>query len=715
MLACRLLNFSRRSFALNARSIPTWLTASLLICIAFLPRVTQLDDFYTTDEAYFWQHRVARFDAALQMHDWAATNQTGHPGVTTMWLGALGRHLAAVGGAPEPAPGAGATHLAYLRLPLAVANALAVGMGYLLLLRLVRPGTAFLAGVLWALAPFLIAHSRLLHLDALLTSLSALSLLLLLVATRPSTQQLIAWPALGGAAVCAGLALLTKAPALIMLPMTALVLLDAVWRATPTEAHPFSRERLLTIVRQTSAPFGVWLALTLLTVGLFWPALWVDPAGALGGVFGEITGNAAQPHNAGNFFRGQPVADPGAMFYLAALRYRIEPATFVGLSALLLISLHQATRRHILRTPAALSPDPARSEERRVLLVLIIYVALFTLCISLLAKKFDRYLLPTWPALQIMAALGLTACYDWWQRTAEQRVRWAHVLIGGLAIGWLGVSLIGPTLMYAPYYLAYYNPILGGGVAAQNVLLVGWGEGMDQVGRWLRTRPDLARGPVLSWLPDTLTPFVPANIAVYDLDYEHLQEPANYAVVYTSVAVRDAQSGAEAFAQQTPPLATIRIRGITYATIHQIPRPFTQAVGAVFGEMHLRGFTQSIADDTLTFTPAWDVRADRPADVFSFIHILDSAGQRIAQFDTRIDDGLYSAWQTGQQFGSPQPIELPRDAPPGRYRVTLGLYQSATGERLPLVFGEALPAEINGPHTIELFSLISDGTTWRAE
>jgi 4-amino-4-deoxy-L-arabinose transferase-like glycosyltransferase len=713
MMTYRLLVPLRRSAAPYVAAIPTWVIAALLVLVALLPRVVSLNDFYTTDEAYFWQQRVARFSAALQMQDWAATNQTGHPGVTTMWLGALGRWAAELANAPDPAPGAGATYLAYLRLPLAIVNALAVGLGYILLVHLVRPATALLAGILWALAPFLIAHSRLLHLDALLTSLTTLSLLFLLVATRSAAAKPVTWPALCGSAVCAGLALLTKAPALILLPLTALVLLDAAWRATPSAGVLFSRTRLSTIVRRSSMPFGLWLAIVICTVVMLWPALWVDPVGAIGGAIGEISGNAAQPHNAGNFFRGQPVADPGATFYLAVLRYRIEPATFIGLSALLVISLHRATRRHVLRAPAARTLTPGQAEERRVLLVLAVFIGLFTLCISLLAKKFDRYLLPTWPALQILAAFGLVACYDWWLHTADQRARWAQIFFGGMAATWLGFILVALPGVYAPYYLAYYNPLLGGGVAAQNVLLVGWGEGMDQVGRWLSARPDLARGPVLSWLPNTLAPFIPADIAVYDLDYEHLQEPASYAVIYTSVAVRDTQSGAEALAQQSPPLATIRIRGITYATIHQVPRPFTHAVGAVFGGLHLRGFTTQVTENTLTLTPSWDVREDRLADVYTFIHILDARGRRIAQFDTPLDDGLYQTWQSGQQFGTPLPISLPSDIPAGRYRVTLGAYTPATGERLPLVHGQALAAAINGPHTIELFALEYNGSTWQ--
>src|SRR5262245_15089688 len=163
-----------------------WLAAALIFLIALIPRITGLADFFTIDEPYHWIGRVQRFADALLMRDWAATNQTGHPGVTTMWLGTIGRWLAARNGIVDPGwAGGGADYLAMLRLPLAVANSLAVIAGYLLLLRTTRPAVAFLGALLWATSPFLIAHSRLLHLDALLTSCMTLRMLALLAAILP--------------------------------------------------------------------------------------------------------------------------------------------------------------------------------------------------------------------------------------------------------------------------------------------------------------------------------------------------------------------------------------------------------------------------------------------------------------------------------------------------------------------------------------------------
>ena len=66
-----------------------------LVFLAFaLPRWAVLPRAATADEAK-WSARSANFLAALGRGDLAATYQSEHPGVTTMWAGALGLFLLA--------------------------------------------------------------------------------------------------------------------------------------------------------------------------------------------------------------------------------------------------------------------------------------------------------------------------------------------------------------------------------------------------------------------------------------------------------------------------------------------------------------------------------------------------------------------------------------------------------------------------------------------
>ena len=60
-----------------------------LFIVALLPRLLELGVFLTSDE-YRWLGRTRDFLLGILSRDWAATLQTGHPGVTTMWAGVAG-------------------------------------------------------------------------------------------------------------------------------------------------------------------------------------------------------------------------------------------------------------------------------------------------------------------------------------------------------------------------------------------------------------------------------------------------------------------------------------------------------------------------------------------------------------------------------------------------------------------------------------------------
>ncbi len=76
------------------------------------------------------------------------------------------------------------------------------------------------------------------------------------------------------------------------------------------------------------------------------------------------------------------------------------------------------------------------------------------------------------------------------------------------------------------------------------------------------------------------------------------------------------------------------------------------------------------------FTEDWKV----------FVHLVNADGQILAQFDGQPLAGDYptSYWIPGELIKDTYPLLFPTDASPGPYRVFLGLYNEATGERLPV-------------------------------
>lgn len=659
----------------------SWLIVPLIGVLALIARCLGLADFMTIDEPYHWIGRVRRFTEALASGDWAATNQTGHPGVTTMWLGSLGRWLAATQGLYDGGrAGNSVEFLAMLRLPLAVTNGLAVVVGFLLLRRLVRQQVALVAAVLWALSPFLIAHSRLLHLDALLTSFMTLSVLSLLQIGHEesvnTTRSNLGALALSG--FFAGLALLTKAPSLLLLPLIGLLLL-----LVSPPGSLFAR------LRWAIGWYLVWLVIACAVVFAGWPALWVAPREAIMTVIGEVIVNGGQPHHSGNFFLGQAVGDPGWLFYPAVILWRTTPITLVGLIVL----------------PFALWRSGRWIEwrERRTLIGLLVFIASFTLAMSIEPKKFDRYLLPVWPSLEILAATGLIWLAEWRRETrdTERRFRVSRFTFHVSLLGALLLILVLQLGIYHPYYIGYFNPLLGGGAVAQRVMLVGWGEGMEDVGAWLNKRPDLASGPVLSVIGPTLSPFVSDH--VLDLQEKFFKTNPSYVVLYARSQQRDESASAQEFVHTLTPLWTLRKYGIDYATVYQFPRPFDTPTDATFGDgLHLRGYSRSLIDNTVVITPSWDVQRDQAGGRFAFMHVIAPDGSRVAQADIPIDGGMFPNWQAGQQFGGPVTLTLPPELSAGSYRVVIGVYDPANGARLPLTVGSALPNDVAGEHALLL-------------
>lgn len=686
----------------------TWPTAAIVLLlgvVTLLPRVLGLVDFLTTDEVYNWISRVERFSGAVASHQWSATVLVGHPGVTLCWLASLGlaaeRYAVAQGWASVASQ---VEYLRWLRLPLATLEALAIPGAYLLLRRLVAPATALIAALLWALSPFLVAHARLLHLDALLTTFATFSLLCMLIAGRDARP--LRWVVASGC--CAGLALLTKGPALILLPFIGLLMVAdcrlqiADWLRLRSAFYA---------LRSVVLRYALWLAVAALTFTLVWPAMWTDPAHALRSFFGLIVQNGGRPNGDGQFFLGRTVADPGALFYIVSDLFRMTPVMLIGLLlAPLALWGTDEGRRTIEVTRRSSFVLRRWSPEQRTLLALAAFALFWTLVMTLGPKKFDRYTLPTWPALLVLSAAG----WKWllWDVGDWMRSRWSRLMPAGLA-GLRGAVLalllaleLIPLAGYHPYYLSYYNPLLGGGAAAQQALLIGWGEGMDQAGAYLRSRPDIGAGQVLSALPRTLRPFVP--VPVEDVT-ELGNTTANYVVVYRESIQRGASPPIYAAIRQTLPLHRITIHGIDYAEIYQLPKPFERPIDAHFGDqLVLRGVTLKRAPGQLIVTPSWDVRGRPNADYQVFVHVLDNAGRTMAQVDVAPGGGdapATSAWEPGQQIAVPLPLPLPGDLPAGAYQVTFGMYDLRNGQRLPFTGGAAADAALAGPNALLLDTL----------
>ncbi len=443
-----------------------WLWALILLAAALVPRAFALGNTVTPDEPN-WVYRTLNFGAALARGDWAATAQTSHPGVTTMWLGSLGVALART---VDPAGTAQAIdwlaridHLApenveafrrigvlldWARLPVVVANALGVVGVFLLARRLFGKSIALLAAFLLALDPFVAGLGGLLHVDGLLATFSILSVLALLNGLSGSALSLqpsaLGWFALAGG--FAGLALLSKSPAIFLMPFAVLVTACAVIA------------RRISIRSALLGLFVFFILDSAFFIALY-PAMWVDPASALGLLSGGVAYHATNPTRP-TFFDGQAELNHGLAYYPVALAYRLSPIVMLG--ALVAIASLLARLRHT-------AGDPSRFGGA----MLVLFALAFIVFITPAAKKFDRYLLPAVPPLIAAAAWAIG-------QAAGRRKSWlaaATVLLQAIL-----------TLSVAPYPLMAYNPLLGGASGARERIAVGWGEGLGAAAQWIAAR-----------------------------------------------------------------------------------------------------------------------------------------------------------------------------------------------------------------------------------
>lgn len=634
-----------------------WVGLSLL---ALLPRVLHLGIFVTDDEVNFWLQRSETFLHALLTGDPAATAISTHPGVMTMWLGSIGillrRGLVAAGFTESvDFP----LLLGLMQLPVALAHTAAILIGYALLRRLVGEPIALLGAVFWAADPFIIAYSRLLHVDALMMSGATLSVLLLACWLHsPRPHWLIA------AAAAAAVAVLSKSPGVILVPFAGLVVLATRWQQRGTGGNWFG------LAARDGLIWGATYGTVLL---LLYPALWAAPMQVLDLFKAGVTAEGAQPHQTGNYYMGRIDPVPGWHFYLVAIAMRLTPWTLIGLLLLPLVWRQ-----------ARLQPT------HRTLLLLGLFALLFTLAMSGFPKKFNRYIVPVFPALDILAAAGIIGALGWLgaskarARTSGQAVRRFE---RGILAALMGIAALNAAYWH-PYPIVAYNQMLGGARAGVWMFSSGWGEGYDQIAAWLNQQADITGVVTASVKANGLNPYLQHGAQAITPPTPALPDNTGYVVVYAYQTQGTVFPPFDQFYPRATPLHTVTLHGVTYARIYQVPPEVQHRLATRFGEgIVLRGYSlHRAAPDLLDLTVQWQTTAAPPQDYLLFAHLYDQQGQKLAQIDVPPagPDTPLMQWEPVRAYTWRHPLPIPADLPAGDYWLALGLYDPANFARLPL-------------------------------
>lgn len=93
--------------------------------------------------------------------------------------------------------------------------------------------------------------------------------------------------------------------------------------------------------------------------------------------------------------------------------------------------------------------------------------------------------------------------------------------------------------------------------------------------------------------------------------------------------------------------------------------------------------------DWLRFTLIWQADTAIPQDYTVFTQLLGPDGRVVAQYDNPPVSGWYptSLWVAGETVADDYALRLPPDASAGQYRLIAGMYDAASGQRVPLTTG----------------------------
>ena len=667
--------------------------------VALLLRVLDLDGFVTHDEVEFWIDRSETFLNAILRGDYTATAISTHPGVTTMWLGTIGiflrralRSLSLVQEVPFP------LLLALMRLPVAVVHTVGVIVGYTLLRRLFPPLIAFLAALLWATDPFVIGYSRLLHVDALAGTFATLSLLAALVAWRDDPTTMPKWwsklEAMSG--VCAGLAFLSKSPALAIVPIIGVLGIGYGQRLYHHLQHLQGSKRPIIRLAYAIWPLGLWSITAAATFILLWPAMWTNPMRVYEALQAGVAVEGAQPHMTGNFFLGEPTPAPGLLFYPVALALRTTPWSLIGI---------------LLLPWAWWWVGKANRQSHRTLAALATLILLFVIGLSLFPKKFNRYLVPAFPALDVLAAVGLvwganafSRLLHWFSDIRFRLFQWVMGLanfyflayppqenprlqrrLAHFIVGLVSTIAIANAVWWHPYSIAAFNQLLGGAQTGIETFSVGWGEGYGQVAAWLNQQEDITGVVTAAIMMKALNPYLRHGAQATTPHSDELPDKTGYVVVYIYQAQGTVFPPFDRFYPSQRPVHMVTIHGVPYAWIYQVPPPVATARPADFGDvLHLRGVEQEEAIERgkpLLLKLFWQTTQQPSHEIWLFVHVVGETGGRYAQIDM---PHATSSWQPNRFVTTEIAIPIPEDLPAGDYHVVMGLYDPETGQRLPL-------------------------------
>lgn len=325
----------------------------------------------------------------------------------------------------------------------------------------------------------------------------------------------------------------------------------------------------------------------------------------------------------------------------------------------------------------------------RTLAVWLAFVLPYALLLLAQESHFHRNLLPLIVLCAVPGAVAAAALVAAGSRRVAARAAAISRSDFRVRAQQAGMVLLVAGLLLAPAVVA----------SAQYGARLGRGDTRVQLLRWLqREVPPGARiAAELPPLPGPLeSPWAAATLPDRDLAWYRAQGYAYLVASSDRWRSWEPPAAYAAFGMPTAqfggatPRTMFGPRLLVYATglsATDAPTPIAAArvggarlVGVAFGASDTRSATPAVALDTaptevLALRTFWQVETAFDRDYYIFVHVLDAAGNRVAQRDAPPWQGRYgtSSWQPGTLVVDANDVAL-GTLPSGEYRVVVGMF-----------------------------------------
>jgi hypothetical protein len=248
-----------------------------------------------------------------------------------------------------------------------------------------------------------------------------------------------------------------------------------------------------------------------------------------------------------------------------------------------------------------------------------------------------------------------------------------------------------------PYYLTYYNPLLGGIRAAERAVTIGWGEGLELAAEYLNQKPDAENMRVSAWYQSTFAPFFKGEAISYSQEKGKAMA-GDYVVFYINQLQRRFPDDElfRYFETRYQPEKIIPLKGVNYAVIYPGPgiqhyvedrvdeqRRVYRGIAALLGWDWLGDVDpqrpEVAVGEALPFRLYWEYLGKVPEEQF-FLRLVGPDGRNWAEGTSQpvvSENGDPATWRQGQIITEEGELTVPVGTPPGEYRLQIGFHTQA--------------------------------------